>query len=98
MEMCAGQRIWFEEEKFGYTIRACSKRYLVCTKPFNLRKNTVLYTVVDLEEKIRSTDGYVFSPYDYVSDEDCKALIEDLENGHRISHRNAISLKIKKVC
>mgnify|MGYP006988830133 CR=1 FL=1 len=96
MQLQIGDRVWFEEEKFGYTIRTSNDRYLVCTKPFNLRKNTVMYTVVDLKNELRSTDGYVFSPYDYLSDEDCRALIEDLENGHHISKRNAIPLKIKK--
>ena len=92
-----GDRVWFWEEKFGYTIRALNNRYLVCTKPFNLRKSTVIYTVVDLQERVRSTDGYVFSPYDYVSDEDCQSLVKDLENGHWLSQRNEIPLRIKKI-
>jgi hypothetical protein len=41
-------------EKRSYKIQARSDRYLVCTKPFNLRK-TVIYTIVDLDQYIRGT-------------------------------------------
>ena len=65
MKFNKGQKIWFAEEKRPYTIRACNERYLICTKPFNLQPKTVMYTIVDLEEEIRGTDGYSIGPYDY---------------------------------
>ena len=93
-----GQKIWFEEEKHPYTIRACDDRYLVCTKPFNLRKKTVMYTMVDLHENIRGTDGYAIGPYDYYNQADCDSYLKELQNGEiEISSRNRISLNIKKV-
>ena len=54
-----GDKIHFEGERNAYTIRACDSRYLICTKPFNPRK-TVLYTIVDLQEKVRGTENLVF--------------------------------------
>ena len=57
----SGMKIWFTGEVKSYTIRSCNERYLVCTKPYNFKKNTVIYTMVDLWEGVRGRDGYVFS-------------------------------------
>ena len=73
------QKIWFAEENRPYTIRACNERYLICTKPYCHK--TVMYTIVDLEEEIRGTDGYSIGPYDYYSQEDCDAYLKELEEG-----------------
>jgi hypothetical protein len=54
-----GDKIKFKREKQRYTIQATDGRYLICTKPFNAKK-TVIYTIVDLKEKIRGTDNLVF--------------------------------------
>jgi len=32
-----GTKIWFAGEKHPYKVRARNERYLICTKPFNLR-------------------------------------------------------------
>ncbi|MCT7371886.1 hypothetical protein [Mycolicibacterium llatzerense] len=66
-----GMKIRFGEEKSAYTVQAIAGdgRYLVCTKPFNLRK-TVLYTVVDLAKGIRGTDNRVFD-MGYKTPEEC---------------------------
>ena len=40
-----------------------------------------MYTIVDLEEEIRGTDGYGLGPYDYYSQEDCDAYLKELEEG-----------------
>ncbi|SLH38449.1 hypothetical protein [Mycobacteroides abscessus] len=52
-------RIKFVGEKQSYTVQAVSQdgRYVVCTRPFNLRR-TVYYTVMDLQQGIRGTDDY----------------------------------------
>lgn len=97
MEFRPGMRIWFEEERNGYTIRACNKRYLVCTKPFNLRKDTVIYSIVDLQKGIRGLDGYVFSPYNYYDQKDCDSYLEDITSGEVSVSRHHIKLKIKKI-
>lgn len=93
-----GQKIYFEEEKKPYKIRACDERYLVCTKPYNFKKETVIYTMVDLQEGIRGTDGYSLGCYSYYPQEDCDNYLKELENGEiEISRRNRIKLNIVKV-
>lgn len=46
--------------------------------PEVLSEDTYMYTIVDLKEKIRGTDNYVFSPYDYSKLEDCVQCLNDL--------------------
>lgn len=38
-----GQKIAFANEKRPYTIQARNERYIIMTKPFNLKKNGVLF-------------------------------------------------------
>ena len=38
-----------------------------------------MYTIVDLEEEIRATDGYSIGPYVYYSQEDYDAYLKELE-------------------
>ena len=109
--MKQGDKIYFEEEKRPYSIRAISKNYAICTKPFPPQK-TVIYTIIDFNKNIRGTNNYVFNPYDYLLDEDCNESLKDLEEGfawrsksnEEITYidgadigRNNIPLKIKKV-
>jgi hypothetical protein len=94
-----GDKVRFVEERQAYTIQARSKRYLVCTKPFN-PKRTVLYTVVDLEKAIRGTENLIFGA-GAETVELCEEMIARLE-GHtewrtEISHRNFIPLKVEAV-
>lgn len=87
-----GSRIWFGEnwEKRPYKVRARSERFLVCTKPFNLKK-TVFYTIIDLEEKIRGTENLVFS-MGAESDQDCADMIERLEGREPKSSKEELDL------
>lgn len=92
------KRIWFEEEKKPYKVRCHNERYAICTKPYNFRPETVIYTIVDFQEKIRGTDFYSIGPYDYYTQEDCDNALQDLINGEmEISYRNRIELKIKNL-
>lgn len=96
MKYQVGDKIKFAEEKRPYTIRACNDRFLVCTKPFALR-HTVLYTIVDLHERIRGTDWWILGVYDYMDDADCEWCLEELILGEcEISYRNRIRLNIEK--
>jgi len=89
-----GEKIKFVEEKQRYTIQACDDRFLICTKPMNA-KRTVLYTVVDLQEKIRGTEGLVFC-VGFETRELCEEALERLASGYtEISYRNRIPLKIE---
>jgi hypothetical protein len=91
-------KVWFEEEKQGYTVQACNDRFWVCTKPFNARK-TCLYSIVDLERNVRGRDNLVFGfPYGYESKSSCQIALEYLKNNEmEVSYRHSIPLKIKKV-
>lgn len=91
-----GTKIWFNEEKRPYKVMVSSERYLICTKPFNLKK-TVYYTIVDLNDSKRGTDNRLFSK-GYETREDCLDNMVDLLDGQiEISHRNRIDLKITKI-
>ena len=91
--MKTGDKIQFAEEKKPYVIRAFRKRYAVCTKPFNLR-NTVLYTIVDFDERIRGAENLVFS-LGAETDDDCEEMLNRIESGEtEISHRNRVVLNI----
>lgn len=101
MTLKAGDKIWFAGEKRPYTIQACDRNFLICTKPFNL-KHTVQYTIVSFLHNIRGADNYWRSGgyFDYSKREECekalRALNGDTEEGivYEISHRNYVELKI----
>ena len=98
MKFKKGDKIYFKSEKRPYRIKACNNRYLICTKPFNLR-HTVIYTIVDLYENVRGTNNLVFNPYDYAIQEDIEECLRDLENPKHpceVSHRNRIKLDIRR--
>lgn len=91
-----GDRIWFSGEKQGYTVKACNDRYIICTKPFNLRK-TVLYTIIDLDENIRGTENLIFC-MGFKTNEKCSEALERLISGQsEVSHRNRVQLNITKI-
>jgi hypothetical protein len=79
-------------------VQARNERFLVCTKPFNCRK-TVLYTIVDLVEKIRGLEGLVFG-MGAETREECEEMLEritkgsvgDLNDGTEISYRHRCDL------
>lgn len=92
-----GDKIRFAEEEKSYTVQAAGPRYLVCTKPFNLRRTT-LYTVVDLMEQVRGTENLVFGA-GAETRQQCEEMLcrlegRDVEIGFttEVSHRNRIPL------
>ena len=86
-------RIKFSEERNSYQVQCRNDRYLICTKPFYLR-DTVLYTIVDLKEKVRGRDNYGGLGYETLAD--CRSVLLGLECGDvDISHRHRIPLNIK---
>ena len=89
-----GDKIHFVGERNAYTIRACDSRYQICTKPFNPQR-TVLYTIVDLQEKIRGTENLVFG-MGFETDEECQEALQRLQSGKtEISYRNRVELLFK---
>ncbi len=89
-----GTKIWFDGERHSYKVQACDDRYLVCTKPYNV-KHTVLYIIVDLEEGVQGGDNY--GGIDYTTRENCEEVLRGLQAGDiEISYRNRVPLNIKR--
>jgi CTP:molybdopterin cytidylyltransferase MocA len=91
-----GDKIKFVSEKQRYTVQANSGRFVICTKPFNVRK-TYLYTVIDLERNVRGALNLIFGTiHELNNPEGAKKCIEDLKNGdYEVSHRNCIKLDVE---
>jgi len=91
-----GTRIWFKDEVRPYHVKARSWRYLVCTKPFNI-KHTVLYTVVDLAHEIRGTENLIFGAGAETTYQ-CEAMIERLmSEDTEVSHKNRVDLDVTRI-
>ena len=95
-----GWRVRFAEERNAYTVQARGSRYLVCTKPFPLRR-TVLYTVVDLLEQVRGTENLIFGA-GAETREQCDEMLNRLEGREEhvqteVSHRNRVPLRVVAV-
>jgi hypothetical protein len=94
-----GSKIWFEEEKQGYTIQARSDDFIVCSKPFNPKK-TVLYTIIDIKRNIRGPENLIFGA-GAETREQCEEMINRLTGVEKpqteVSYRNNIPVKIRKV-
>lgn len=90
-------KIYFSSEKTPYTIKAFDGRYAICTKPYNFKK-TVIYTIIDFKNNIRSTNNLVFNMYDYKILNDINECLNDLKTGDvELSRRNSVELDITKV-
>ena len=92
------QRIKFKKEQKSYKVVAQNERYLICVKPFNLRK-TFLYTIVDKKEKMRGPDNMIFgAKHFYDTIEGAKLGLKELESGDiELSYRRSIPLDIEWV-
>jgi len=92
-----GSKVYFSGEKRPYIVKAFDGRYAICTKPFNLQQ-TVLYTIVDFKNVIRSSNNLVFNSYDYMVQGDIDRCLADLKSGKiELSQRNKVDLDIDKV-
>lgn len=61
-----------------------------------LEGNVVIYTLVDEQSGVRSTNNKVFNPYDYREKEDCDKCLQDLISGDvELSRRNQVPLLIE---
>lgn len=94
MKVKVGDKIHFPNEKKPYRVRARDERYIICTKPYN-PKHTVLYTIIDLQNKWRGPDNMIFCS-GYESDEDCAERLSELQSGEiEVSRRRGIALDIE---
>ncbi len=90
-----GDKIWFREEKRGYTVRASNVAFVILTKPMNAKK-TVLYTIIDWESGVRGTENLIFG-MGAETDKECEEMLERLTNAEsEISSRNHIDIDIVK--
>lgn len=89
-----GTKIKFKSEKKLYTVRASNKFFLICTKPFNLRKTT-FYTIVDFVNNIRWPESFIFEIWTE-TDQECKEMLERLTEWEtEVSQRRKMSLDIE---
>lgn len=96
LRLVPGTKVKFKSERLRYTVQASNERFAVCTKPFNPRR-TVLYTVIDLRERVRGTENLVFG-MGAETREQCIDMLERLASGKSaVSHRNRVALDIEHV-
>lgn len=72
-------RVLINGERMPYRAICVSDRYVICTKPFNLR-HTVQYFILDKEKGFRGPDNMVFC-MGYETKEQCQERLNELENG-----------------
>ena len=84
-----GDKIFVEECKRPFRVRARDERYIIATKPFNLQQ-TVQYFIIDLQEERRGPDNMIFCS-GYETDEHCAERLKELQSGEiEVSHRRDI--------
>lgn len=93
-----GDKIRLEGEKQRYTVRARDSRFVIMTKPYNL-KRTYLYTIADLERGVRGADNYIFGSIDpYDTAEGATKNLGYLQSGEmEVSHRNCVDLSENEI-
>lgn len=96
MDVKVGDKVKFEEERQAYTVQARNERFIICTKPFNVRKTT-LYTIIDLERGVRGRDNLIFG-MGYETPEQIQDNMERLARGDmEVSYRNFIDLRVERI-
>ena len=94
MRVNIGDKVFVPTDKRHYTVKARDERYIICTKPFNVR-HTVLYFIIDLLNKWRAPDNMIFCS-GYETTEDCQERLKELQDGTiELSRRRGIPLDIE---
>lgn len=94
MRVNIGDKVCVPTDKRPYTVKARDERYIICTKPFNVR-HTVLYFIIDLLNKWRAPDNMIFCS-GYETTEDCQERLKELQDGTiELSRRRGIPLDIE---
>lgn len=93
MRVNIGDKVYIPEHKRPFRVKARDDRYIICTKPYNPRR-TVIYFIIDLQDKWRAPDDRVFCS-GYGTEDDCKKRLEELQSGEiSLSTRRGIPLDI----
>jgi len=94
--LAVGDKIWFDTMRYAFTVRCCTDRFAVCTRPFAPRK-TVLYCIVDKVEKVRGPEDLILG-FGAETDQQCQEMLERVSKGEsKVSRRRALPLVIQKI-
>ena len=86
-----GDPVFIPNEVNPYRVKCRDERYIICTKPFNL-KHTVMYFIIDLERKLRGPDDRVFC-MGYETQEQCDERLKELQTGQiEVSWRRSVGI------
>jgi hypothetical protein len=86
-----GDYVQIYGEKRPYIVKCRDDRFIICTKPFNLR-HTVFYFIIDLKRGLRGPDDCVFCA-GYETQEQCEERLKELQAGEiEVSSRRSVSL------
>lgn len=86
-----GDYVQIYDEVKPYVVRCRDERFIICTKPFNLR-HTVRYFIIDLKEQLRGPDNAIFC-MGYETQEQCEERLRDLQAGIiEVSRRRSVPL------
>lgn len=91
-----GEKVKFLHEKQRYTVRCASKRYAICTKPFNAQK-TVLYTIIDQWRDTRGPEDLIFGMGAETDVECLEMLVRLLDDESEVTYRHNRPLDIEAV-
>lgn len=78
-EVQVGSKLKFWHEKKRYTCTGRSENFIIISKPFNLKEDCCMYSILDLTQMRCNRDNLVFGIYNYSNPEDCKDALEALE-------------------
>lgn len=93
MRVEVGDKVYIPEYKRPFRVKARDDRYIICTKPYNPR-HTVIYFIIDLQDKWRAPDDRVFCS-GYETDDDCEERLKELQSGEiSLSARRGVPLDI----
>ena len=88
-ELKTGDPVYLPCEVRPYRVRCRDERFIICTKPFNL-KRTVQYFIIDLQRHLRGPDDRVFC-FGYETDEQCMERLKELQDGTiEVSQRRSV--------
>jgi hypothetical protein len=96
--MQPGTKIKMTGEQRRYTVAAADARFAILVKPFSARK-TYLYTITDLERKVRGRCDLIFGPPAALDTPEgaaeAMAMLQAGEMG--VSHRRCVPLTAEEI-
>ena len=93
-DLYPGAKVKFLKEKRPYKVICTSKRFTICSKPFNLQ-NTVLYTIIDWEDEVRGPENLVFGMGAETTEECLEMLVRLMDGDTSVSSRHGLKLDLE---